>query len=80
MPAMVISMMDISRQKQAEGILKKYATIDELTGLLNRRSGKIIMDNAIERSKVEMQSLSVSFSDIDCLKYVNDTFGHEEGD
>jgi len=79
-PAMIISMMDISRQKNAEAILKKYATIDELTGLLNRRSGKIILDNAVERSKVEMLSLAVSFCDIDGLKYVNDTFGHEEGD
>src|SRR5665648_748935 len=57
-PAMIISMMDISRQKNAEAILKKYATIDELTGLLNRRSGKIILDNAVERSKVEMLSLA----------------------
>jgi diguanylate cyclase (GGDEF)-like protein len=79
-PAMILSMMDISRQKHAESILKKYATIDELTGLLNRRSGKIIMDNAVERSRSEMQSLHVSFCDIDSLKYVNDTFGHDEGD
>ncbi|MGC7872704.1 diguanylate cyclase domain-containing protein [Desulfosporosinus sp. SYSU MS00001] len=79
-PAMILSMMDISRQKNAEIILKKYATIDELTGLLNRRSGKIILDNAVERSKAEQQSLAVSFCDIDGLKYVNDTFGHDEGD
>jgi diguanylate cyclase (GGDEF)-like protein len=78
--AMILSMMDISRQKQAESILKKYATTDELTGLLNRRSGKVIMDNAVERSKVEMQSIAVAFCDMDGLKYVNDTFGHEEGD
>jgi diguanylate cyclase (GGDEF)-like protein len=79
-PAMILSMMDISRQKHAEAILKRYATIDELTGLLNRRSGKIIMDNAVERSKAERQSIHVSFCDIDGLKYVNDAFGHEEGD
>jgi len=79
-PAMILSMMDISRQKHAESVLKKYASIDELTGLLNRRSGKLIMDNAVERSKSEMQSLHVSFCDIDGLKYVNDTFGHDEGD
>lgn len=78
--AMILSMMDISRQKNAEAILKKYATMDELTGLLNRRSGKIILDTAVERAKAERRSLAVSFCDIDGLKYVNDTFGHEEGD
>ncbi|MBW9157194.1 diguanylate cyclase domain-containing protein [Clostridium tagluense] len=78
--AMILSMMDISKQKHSEAILKKYATMDELTGLLNRRSGRIIMDNAVERSKMEMQSIAVSFCDIDSLKYVNDTYGHEEGD
>ncbi|AFM43364.1 diguanylate cyclase (GGDEF) domain-containing protein [Desulfosporosinus acidiphilus SJ4] len=79
-PAMILSMMDISRRKNAEEILKKYASTDELTGLLNRRSGKIILDNAIERAKAENTDLAVSFCDIDGLKYVNDTFGHEEGD
>jgi diguanylate cyclase (GGDEF)-like protein len=79
-PAIILSMMDISRQKHVEAILKKYATIDELTGLLNRRSGKVIMDNAVEISKAKMQSLCVCFCDIDGLKYVNDNFGHEEGD
>lgn len=79
-PAMIISMMDISKQKHAESILKKYAATDELTGLLNRRSGKIIMDNAVERSKIEALNLSVSFCDIDNLKQVNDTYGHDEGD
>jgi diguanylate cyclase (GGDEF) domain len=79
-PAIILSMMDISRQKNAELILKKYATIDELTGLLNRRSGKIILDNAVERAKTEMLNLAISFCDIDGLKNVNDTFGHEEGD
>lgn len=78
--AIILSMMDISRQKNAERILKKYANTDELTGLLNRRSGKIILSNAVERSKDDMQSFAVSFCDIDGLKYVNDTFGHEEGD
>lgn len=79
-PAIILSMMDISKQKNAEGILRKYADTDELTGLLNRRSGKLILNNAVERSKEERESLAVSFCDIDGLKVVNDTFGHEEGD
>jgi hypothetical protein len=33
-PAMILSMMDISRQKHAESVLKKYASIDELTDCL----------------------------------------------
>lgn len=79
-PSVILSMMDISKQKHVESILKKYATTDELTGLLNRHSGKKIMDNAIERANLDKQDLSVCFCDMDGLKYVNDNLGHEEGD
>jgi diguanylate cyclase (GGDEF)-like protein len=78
--AIIVSMMDISKQKQAESILRKYATIDELTGLLNRRSGKTILDTALDRAKTEKNDIGVCFCDIDSLKVVNDQFGHEEGD
>lgn len=79
-PSIIVSMMDISRQKHAESILKKYATVDELTGLLNRHSGKSIMDNVIERAYEEKRDLAVCFCDIDGLKAVNDAYGHQEGD
>ena len=78
--SIIVSMMDISRQKHAESILRRYASVDELTGLLNRRSGKNIMDNAIDRANREKQDLTVCFADIDGLKYVNDNLGHDEGD
>jgi len=55
-------------------------TIDEMTGLLNKRSGLQVLANLVQRTRVEKRSLSVCFMDVDGLKAVNDTYGHEEGD
>ena len=58
--------------------MRKYASIDDMTGLMNKRSGLNFLENALENRSSE--PLSVAFIDVDGLKYVNDTYGHEEGD
>lgn len=58
----------------------ELATIDPLTGLLNRR-GIEHMELALHRRALrEQQFVFVMFCDIDGLKYVNDTDGHGAGD
>lgn len=53
---------------------------DELTGILNRRG----IENFIQQSLLLPQNKPVDFcivsSDMDGLKYINDNFGHQEGD
>ena len=61
--------------------LKRMANTDALTGLLNRGG----IDAAFDRYKAmakEAQSFvfSVIAIDVNGLKYVNDTYGHEAGD
>lgn len=76
----LVGLADITRLKEAEEVLKRYATVDEMTGLLNKRSGMLVLANAYERVQSGDGELSVCFMDIDGLKAVNDTYGHEEGD
>lgn len=60
--------------------LSKISTIDELTGLKNRR-GFLTETQAVISSAVNQgQRAMLLFADMDSLKVVNDKFGHENGD
>ncbi|MFL0167265.1 GGDEF domain-containing protein [Candidatus Clostridium helianthi] len=75
---------------QKDNILKKlylekeklsyYANTDVMTGVLNRRAGLEVLSDEFYSSKSNGKNIVVCFVDVDRLKIVNDTFGHEEGD
>jgi diguanylate cyclase (GGDEF)-like protein len=57
------------------------ARVDPLTRLANRRAWEEAMDDAARRlADGTAVSVMVLMADLDGLKYVNDTFGHEAGD
>jgi diguanylate cyclase (GGDEF)-like protein len=60
--------------------LKKFALIDELTGIPNRRSFRNFIDIAFENYIKENPLLSIIMIDIDNFKKLNDNYGHNEGD
>ncbi len=60
--------------------LKKAAFTDALTGLPNRRSFDMAMDERMEIAIRRGQSMAVMMFDIDDFKKVNDIHGHEAGD
>jgi PleD family two-component response regulator len=60
--------------------LRRLATRDQLTGLLNRREFDRILAEERERSVRFGQPLSLVLIDIDHFKSVNDTHGHPVGD
>jgi diguanylate cyclase (GGDEF)-like protein len=70
----------IIEHKKVEEQLKYYATVDTMTGVLNRRTGLAVLEKEMKLMKRKDISLSICFIDADNLKHVNDTFGHEEGD
>lgn len=60
--------------------LKKLSSTDELTGVANRRIFEERLDKEWFRARKEQTSISVVFIDVDFLKVINDTFGHQAGD
>jgi two-component system, cell cycle response regulator len=60
--------------------LRRLATRDELTGLLNRREFDRILAEEEERSRRFGHSVGLAVFDVDWFKSVNDTYGHPAGD
>jgi diguanylate cyclase (GGDEF)-like protein len=51
-----------------------------MTGLLNRNSFHVALDQATARAKRNKRPFGLLFIDLDHFKAVNDTLGHEAGD
>ncbi len=62
--------------KKRERILMDEVCRDYLTGLMNRRG----LYASVEALRKEDVPLAVCLFDLDNLKYINDTYGHVEGD
>jgi len=53
---------------------------DDMTGALNRRPGREQMQALLDRARRDASALAVLFIDVDGLKLVNDSRGHDQGD
>ncbi len=71
---------DISEHKRNEEQLYYQANFDGLTGLPNRHYFQQYLGLQLEVINRENQFMVLLVLDIDNLKFVNDTFGHEFGD
>lgn len=64
------------QEKEYADLLEQEAYHDLLTGIGNRYD----LNNRLLKLKESSQNFTFCFCDLDHLKYVNDTFGHDEGD
>jgi diguanylate cyclase (GGDEF)-like protein len=60
--------------------VRKLAFTDPLTGLANRRAVDARLDEALVRHREQGVAVSLVVCDVNGLKRVNDTLGHEVGD
>lgn len=60
--------------------LDRQASVDELTGMLNRRAFLAGSRRLLRSANVNRQPLSILMIDLDHFKQVNDRFGHHVGD
>ncbi|MFM0741942.1 GGDEF domain-containing protein [Paraburkholderia xenovorans] len=67
------------RINELECDLRDMSLTDELTGVLNRRGFNLLGEQAVLQARRDRSPLTVLFFDLDGLKQVNDSFGHEAG-
>ncbi len=71
---------EINKRKDAENKLIKLSTIDDLTGIFNRRHFLELFERERKISVRYKHPLSLLIIDADHFKRVNDTYGHDTGD
>lgn len=71
---------DITAQKQAQQRLAEAASIDPLTGLLNRCALQNALTQEISRATATSRQAAVAMLDLDNFKDINDIYGHQTGD
>lgn len=71
---------DVSREQQAEAVLRDQARRDALTGLPNRAEFVERLTLALHRASVHDTNVAVLYCDLDGFKAVNDGFGHDAGE
>jgi diguanylate cyclase (GGDEF)-like protein/PAS domain S-box-containing protein len=76
----VATIRDITERKRMENELRTLSLKDELTGLYNRRGFLTLAEQQIKRADRTKKEMLLLFVDLDRMKWINDTFGHHEGD
>jgi PAS domain S-box/PAS domain S-box/diguanylate cyclase (GGDEF) domain len=72
--------VDITHHREIEKKLETIAFTDQLTGIYNRRGFFNLAIQQLQFAKRSKQKMLLFFADIDKMKWINDKFGHEEGD
>jgi diguanylate cyclase (GGDEF)-like protein len=60
--------------------VRSLSVVDELTGLYNRRGFLTLAPQQLKIADRTRSGLVLLFADLDKMKTINDTWGHEEGD
>lgn len=67
-------------QQYITGKVRELSQFDQLTGLYTRGGSERAYKALVEKLTAQGKPITVIMSDLDGLKYINDNFGHNEGD
>jgi len=73
----ISSLIPLLKMNVASWAIESDATLDKLTGGLNRNFLDAALDAQIEKAQGEF---SIIMTDLDKFKHINDAFGHQTGD
>jgi len=76
----ILTVRDITDERSAADRIRWAASHDALTGLVNRAQFQEILHEALERRAGSDRLVGLLMLDIDHLKQINDTLGHDAGD
>jgi len=74
------AIFDVTEKTNLELELKKLSETDYLTGLSNRRAGLNLVNQVLKQSQRSKKPFVIAMLDIDNFKFINDTYGHSNGD
>ncbi len=74
------STKELNRMRASLREAQRFADVDSLTDLLNRRAFKRDLEKAMRRAREKPSPLTLAFCDVDNFKRLNDAHGHETGD
>ncbi|MBL4907242.1 MAG: sensor domain-containing diguanylate cyclase [Sneathiella sp.] len=74
------ALRDLAEMVEHEIGAIQLATLDELTGISNRQGFTALAQNRLNLCVRQRKSATLVFFDLKKFKYINNTFGHAEGD
>jgi diguanylate cyclase (GGDEF)-like protein/PAS domain S-box-containing protein len=76
----VVTVTDVTDEVRAQDELTRLALVDPLTGLPNRTQFLLELRKHLRRGRRANDGLTILFLDLDHLKLINDSLGHDAGD
>jgi diguanylate cyclase (GGDEF)-like protein/PAS domain S-box-containing protein len=68
------------QRMRTESALRELSLVDELTKVYNRRGFWTLAEQQVKVAHRTRKEMTLFYADLDDLKRINDTFGHEAGD
>jgi len=72
--------INLAKTVETNKLLDEMSTMDPMTGVKNRRGFFQVVNGLIHNEANVGKKAVAVYADMDCLKVVNDEFGHDDGD